>query len=194
MLYKCLLYCRSPTSQGPHSFQGYNTHKQHQERNEQSGEVSSSAVNHAVLPDTNVTSDLSSLKAFCLASQSREPAFDSVGVSKLCSLGWAVLVSEPWAQQRFLTAVQLLFACCLLTGNTGSPQLSVRAVILPVLPTCLEDPAYAVRIFCLQEEQHGKDWGEQGKEEGGAGDGGEEKAKIAMEWESSTEIQGEYED
>lgn len=173
-LYKCLLYCRSPTSQGPHSFQGYNTHKQHQERNEQSGEVSSSAVNHAVLPDTNVTSDLSSLKAFRLANQSREPAFDSVGVSKLCSLGWAVSVSEPWAQQHFLTAVQCSFclpaACWQATLEAHScPYMQLSCPSFPpvwrTLPMLLGFFAYRRSSMVKTERSKGRRRVEQEMEE-----------------------------
>lgn len=102
-----------------------------------------------------------------------EPTFDSVDVSKLFNSAVAVLVLGSLVQHHSSTLPCDAASVCLPLADRQhckSLQLSVHPVILcQSFPPIWQDPVYSVRILHPREESHGKDWGKQGEEEGGAG-------------------------
>lgn len=156
-LYKCLFYCMSPASQGPHSFRGCSAHRRTRSRTSTSHEVSSTVLSHVISHGCSCYILIcQAWKLFVFLNQSVEPIFGSVGVLKLFNSALAVLVSDSLVQHHFSTLQCDSASVCLPLADgqhCKTLQLSVHPVILcQSFPPIWQDPAYSVRIFHPHEE------------------------------------------
>ena len=112
----------SPASQGPHSFQGRNTHRRTRSRTSKSHEVSNTVLSCVISHGCSCYILIcQARKLFAFLNQSVEPIFYSMGVSKLFNSALAVLVLGPLVQHHFSTLPRDAASVCrLLTVSTVS--------------------------------------------------------------------------